>query len=425
MVRLPAHPRIAHMLLEGCRLGLRSLACEVAALLSDRDPLRQDGADIATRLAWLRGESMIARQQRAQWQRLIQQRDQFRSLCDRLDIAAPPAPLVDPQSEQAQALLIACAYPDRIAVRKQSQGLDYRLASGRAARLAAQDPLRNSPWLALAQLTGRAGDATDRIVLAAPFDPALLQGPLRDLLRRQDSVAWSDADNRLVAERQTLIGQLVLSRTPLTEVPPEDRNRTLCALVRKRGLRLLPWTEGLERWRQRVAFLRRHGRDTDDSCHWPDLSDKALLESLDEWLTPWLDPVSHLNHFAALDLGAILQARLPWPLPQQLDEMAPEYYRLPSGHRARIDYSEDPPVLAVKLQELFGCRETPRVGQVALKLHLLSPAHRPLQVTQDLVSFWNNGYRDVQKDMKGRYPKHHWPDDPLQAAPGSGIKRRK
>lgn len=422
MAQLPAHPRIGHLLLEGRRLGLQTLACELAALLSDRDPLRQSAADIGLRLAWLRGETRIAKAERGQWQRLCQQRDQFERLCNRL---APEPKAGDSISQDdAIAVLVASAYPDRIAVRRRSQGLDFRLANGRAARLDADDPLRNCGWLALAQLSGRSGEASDRIRLAVPLDPALFNSVLAPLTQDRAQVDWDDGENRLVSERQLCVGKLVVSREPLTEVPPGARTVALCALVRKRGLSLLPWTEELQRWRQRVAFMRRHSLDGDGNSDWPDLSDDALLATLESWLVPWLDKVSHLNHFAALDLGAILQGLLPWPLPRDLDNLAPTHYRLPSGHRARIDYSEEPPVLAVKLQELFGCTETPRIGSVALKLHLLSPAQRPLQVTQDLVSFWNNSYREVQKDMKGRYPKHHWPDDPMTATPGSGVKRR-
>ncbi|NVK42483.1 MAG: ATP-dependent helicase HrpB [Oceanospirillaceae bacterium] len=420
MAQLPAHPRISHLLLEGQRLGQRPLACEIAALLSDRDPLRQSSADIGLRLAWLRGESRISATERTQWHRLCQQRDQFERLCSRLQ--TPRTTMAPLGPDAAVAALIACAYPDRIAARRQAQGLDFRLANGRAARLEADDPLRNYAWLTLAQLSGRSGDATDRIRLAAPLDPALFTGPLASLLSSEDRVEWSDRDNRLICERQRRIGSLIVDSEPLEPVPTQTRTDALCALVRKRGLALLPWNDDLQRWRQRVEFLRNNDRDS--SRPWPDLSDAALLATLETWLAPWLDGVSHINHFTRLDLAAILQGLLPWPLPRQLDELAPTHYGLPSGHRARIDYSEEPPVLAVKLQELFGCSETPRIGAVALKLHLLSPAQRPLQVTQDLISFWHNSYREVQKDMKGRYPKHHWPDDPMSATPGSGVKRR-
>jgi ATP-dependent helicase HrpB len=430
MAQLPAHPRLAHMLLEGCRLGLMELACDLAALLSDRDPLGRTQSDIALRLAWLYGDIKHQSHERAQWQRLRQQVDQFRTLCRKLDIAAQSTDNTLSR-DNAIAVLIACAYPDRIAVRRQPQGLDYQLSNGRSARMNPDDPLRNTPWLATAQLSGRSGDTADRIQLAAALDPELFNGPLAALVQTRDQIHWKDSENRLITERQQKIGNLILARAPLDRIEPEARAGALCALIRKRGLGLLPWSQNLQRWRTRVTFVRRQAllqnadADSTPETDWPDLSDQALLDTLETWLLPWLDPVSHINHFAALDLSAILHNLLPWPLPQQLAELAPEHYQLPSGNHARIDYEQDPPVLAVKMQELFGCSQTPRIGRVALKLHLLSPAQRPLQVTQDLVSFWNNSYRDVQKDMKGRYPKHHWPDDPLAATPGTGIKRRK
>ncbi|UTW12680.1 ATP-dependent helicase HrpB [Marinobacterium rhizophilum] len=429
MAQLPAHPRLAHMLLEGCRLGLVSLACELAALLSDRDPLGRSSADMALRLSWLHGDIQCQPRERAQWQRLRQQVDQFRTLCRNLATDGPAKRATSPEltPDDALALLIAFAYPDRIAVRRQPQGLDYQLSNGRSARMNPDDPLRNAPWLATAQLHGRSGDAVDRIQLASALDPALFDTELAALVQNRDQVQWMDSENRLIAERQQRVGSLVVARKPLASIDAEARGRALCALVRKRGLGLLPWNPALQRWRSRIAFVRRQDllHRSDGQSDWPDLSDRALLNDLETWLLPWLERVSHINHFAALDLTSILHSLLPWPLPQQLNERAPEHYQLPSGNRARIDYEQDPPVLAVKLQELFGCAQTPRIGTVALKLHLLSPAQRPLQVTQDLVSFWNNSYRDVQKDMKGRYPKHHWPDDPMAATPGTGIRRRK
>src|SRR5690606_4014325 len=231
----------------------------------------------------------------------------------------------------------------------------------------------------------------------------------------------------LVAERQQRIGTLVLRREPLADIDPAQRSRAPCNVVRKQGLALLPWTPALRQWQARVLLLRQLDMEQGTDSAWPDVSDQALLDSLEDWLAPWLDRVSRLAHFANLDLPAILTGLLPWPLPQQLDELAPTHWTVPTGSRIRIDYSEQPPVLAVRLQELFGSRATPRVaqGRVALKLHLLSPARRPVQVTQDLAGFWSGSYAEVKKDMKGRYPKHYWPDDPLQAEPTTRAKPRK
>ena len=230
-----------------------------------------------------------------------------------------------------------------------------------------------------------------------------------------------------MAEQQRRVGALILSREPLKAIEPEQRNRALCAVVRKQGIQLLPWTPELRQWQARIQLLRELDLQQGSESVWPDLSDQRLLDTLEDWLAPWLDKVNRLAHFGNLDLPAILASLLPWPLPRELDEQAPTHWQVPTGSRIRIDYSETPPVLAVRLQELFGSRTTPRIaqGRVALKLHLLSPARRPVQVTQDLGGFWSGSYDEVKKDMKGRYPKHYWPDDPLQAEPTTRAKPRK
>src|SRR5690606_12771389 len=206
----------------------------------------------------------------------------------------------------------------------------------------------------------------------------------------------------------------------------DARGRALLGLVRRKGLELLPWTPELRQWQARAALLRRLDLEHKGYSEWPDLSDAARLASLEDWLLPYLGRVSRLSHFASLDLPGILAGLLPWPLPQRLDELAPRHLQVPSGSRIAIDYAESPPVLAVRLQELFGLAATPRIagGRQSVLLHLLSPARRPVQVTQDLASFWANTYAEVKKDLKGRYPKHYWPDDPLVAEPTARAKPR-
>ena len=218
----------------------------------------------------------------------------------------------------------------------------------------------------------------------------------------------------------------MLSREALPGLDEAARSQALLGLVRRKGLELLPWTPELRQWQARIALLRQLDLDKDGRSDWPDVSDAALLERLEEWLLPYIGKVSRLAHFAQLDLAAMLATLLPWPLPQRLDELAPVAIAVPSGSRIRLDYSEQPPVLAVRLQELFGLADTPRIagGRQIVKLHLLSPARRPVQVTQDLASFWANTYTEVKKDLKGRYPKHYWPDDPLIAEPTARAKSR-
>ncbi|NAT40405.1 ATP-dependent helicase HrpB, partial [Pseudomonas syringae pv. actinidifoliorum] len=204
------------------------------------------------------------------------------------------------------------------------------------------------------------------------------------------------------------------------------RSQALLALVRRKGLELLPWTPELRQWQARVALLRSLDIDKSATSEWPDLSDAQLMATLEHWLMPYLGKVTRLSHFSQLDLSSILRNLLPWPLPQQLEAQAPQTIQVPSGSNIRIDYSEQPPILSVRLQELFGLSDTPRIanGQQVLKLHLLSPARRPVQVTQDLANFWRSTYSEVKKDLKGRYPKHYWPDDPLVAEATARVKPR-
>jgi len=322
---------------------------------------------------------------------------------------------------------LAAAYPDRIArLRPGDDNTAYQLSNGRSARLPVSDSLCGEPWLATAEVGGRQGDSVDRIYSAAPLAANGFEGVLGGLVRSSDRVAWDDAGERFVAERRSSVGSLILHRERLREVPAAARLEALLDAVRQRGLQILPWTSRLQQWRARVSLLRDHAARHGSHNPWPDLSDEALLASIREWLGPWLDPVRRLQDFASLDLSAILQAMLPWPLPLELERLAPERIAVPSGSSVSIDYSVNPPVLAVKLQEMFGCEEGPRIceGRLPLCIHLLSPARRPLQVTEDLASFWRGGYPEVRREMRGRYPKHPWPENPVAAQATRHTKAR-
>jgi len=444
MASLPSHPRLAHMLIMGERYGLRQHACDLATLLSERDPLNSDSADIQLRLDLLRGECRADGRQRATVQRMRRQSQQFQHLCKqasaRLGRELKALPVDNPDDEKWLGFLLACAYPDRIAQRRASRNenrsdgdnktgsnLQYRLSNGRAACLLPRDGLQRHTWLVAAHLGGHRGQATDRIFMAAALAPELFDNELADLVTTRQQVNWDKQRERFVAEQQRRVGSLVLSSQALTQIDAEAKTRVLLDLVRDRGLGLLPWNEPLRQWQARVDLLRKLDLERGSDCEWPDVSDNTLLATVEEWLAPYLANIHHLDDFGRLDLANILLALLPWPLPQQLEQLAPERIKVPSGSRIAIDYTQSPPVLAVKLQEMFGCEATPTIasGRLPLMLHLLSPARRPLQVTQDLVSFWGNSYADVKKDMKGRYPKHYWPDDPLNAEPTARAKPRK
>jgi ATP-dependent helicase HrpB len=423
MAELPAHPRIAHLLLRGQALGLADMACDVAALLGERDILRGAGADLHSRLVLLSGEERAARGAQGGVQRARQLARQYRGYLR----GKASEPVSDPDHPRWLGALLALAYPDRVAQQRRAGGAEYRLANGRAALFAEADSLMKQPWLVIADLGSRQGQREERIYLAADFDPALFDSVLAEQVRVVDQLDWDEREGVLRAERQRKVGELILSREPLTGLDENARSQALVNLVRRKGLELLPWTPELRQWQARVALLRQLDLGNKDQSEWPDVSDAALLKSLEHWLMPYLGKVSRLSHFANLDLSSIVHNLLPWPLPQRLDELAPHHLSVPSGSSIRLDYSEQPPILAVRLQELFGLSDTPRIagGRQVVKLHLLSPARRPVQVTQDLANFWRSTYAEVKKDLKGRYPKHYWPDDPLVAEATARIKPRK
>ena len=423
MAELPAHPRIAHLLLRGQALGLADMACDVAALLGERDILRGAGADVHSRLALLSGESRAARGGQGGVQRAKQLARQYRGMLR----GKATQPVADSELPRWLGALLALTYTDRVAQQRKPGGAEYRLANGRAALFGEVDGLMNQPWLVIADLGSRQGQREERIYLAAEFDPALLDGVLSEQVSVVDQLDWDEREGVLRAERQRKVGELVLSREPLTGLDETARTQALVNLVRRKGLELLPWTPDLRQWQARVALLRQLDLEGQGQSEWPDVSDAALLDTLEEWLAPYLGRVSRLSHFASLDLSSIVRNLLKWPLPQRLDELAPNHITVPSGSSVRLDYSEHPPILAVRLQELFGLSDTPRIagGRQTVKLHLLSPARRPVQVTQDLANFWRSTYTEVKKDLKGRYPKHYWPDDPLVAQATSRIKPRK
>ncbi len=416
MAQLPLHPRLSHMLIKAYELGLEKTAAQIASLLMEKDPFKHHGCDINDRLDWLNSR---ASHSKAAWQRLDQLSRQLLKTCQKLNLQSQAA--VNIPEQQIAGLLLAYAYPDRIASAKGNQSLQYKLSNGRSVFFREQDSLAKSAWLSIAAVQGHQGNTSDVITLAAKLSQTVITDYLSEQIKTEDNIEWDEQADRLIAERQQKIGALIITREPVS-APSEDLlQKAIIAQIRKRGISCLPWTDELRAWQQRVLFLRAHDNG---GGNWPDISDQGLLDTLESWLAPYLTSITQLNHLKKLDIASILKARLPWPLPQTLEQLAPERYQVPSGSRIRIDYAASPPVLAVKLQEMFGCTQTPTVAHnVPLQIHLLSPAKRPLQVTQDLVSFWSNGYKDVQKDMKGRYPKHPWPDDPLTALPTAKTKR--
>jgi ATP-dependent helicase HrpB len=273
--------------------------------------------------------------------------------------------------------------------------------------------LGKSRWLAVAEISGIAGGRGDVIRSAAVLDESLFDTALTDQVADETVAEWNKKSNRFIAESQLKVGALVLRKNALEKIPLGVKNEALIRYLQEEALKPLPWRTEHHQWCARVCLLR----SVDTESAWPDVSQEALLATLDNWLAPFLDPVSKLQDLRKLELTQILQAQLPWALQQRLNALAPVRLSVPSGSSIAIDYLQSPPVLAVKLQEMFGSEQTPTIadGKVALVVHLLSPAGRPLQITQDLAGFWRSSYHDVKKEMKGRYPKHPWPDNPLIA----------
>jgi len=435
MARFPAHPRIAHLLMMSKTIDAERVACQLAAILSDRDPLSRDevsklGADLAYRTVLFeetskRGSSIATLQKHSQqFERLLTQFNDSKAE-DALGLNEDAVP----------GFLLACAYPDRVALRRRANSEEYQLANGRTVHLKAGDPLQKCDWLVCAHLGGSAGNKKDTVYLAVEFRPELLDSVLKHMTHELLVAEWDEQTGRFVAETQRKVGALVYQSKTAKDLPASKKQAVLLGVVRARGLSILPWTADIQAWRARVILMHALSANlcSQGGCShepsqgpWPDLSDEGLLSSLEEWLGPYLDRVSHIKHFSNLDLAAILKAMLPWPLPKQLDDFLPERIEVPSGSKIRIDYAQQPPVLAVRLQEMLGAASTPKVAKntLPLMLHLLTPAQRPLAVTQDLESFWRNAYPDVKKEMKGRYPKHFWPDNPLEAEPTARAKPR-
>jgi ATP-dependent helicase HrpB len=391
MVRLPLHPRLAHMVIRAGSLR----AAELAALLSERDGLpRGMGVDVTERFSQLKGTAR---------DRIRQAARQIRQI----------ARIADDGEVLSDGVLLAFAFPDRIAQRRGGDGR-YRLSGGGGAVLPEHDGLRTQDFLAVATTDGVAGD--QKIFLAAALTPREIEAHFGAQIESRDGVFWDSRAKVVSAAKSRRLGALVLEEKPAINIDPALIADAMLDGVRDMGLSCLPWSEGAKALRARVMFLRR----LDPAAGWPDLSDEALAASLDEWLAPWLAGMSRRAHLERLDMHQIIQSMIPHALARTLDTLAPPRIEVPSGADVRIDYDTGgDPVLRVRLQEMFGLARTPAIagGRSPLRIELLSPAGRPLAVTQSLETFWTNGYPSVRADMRGRYPKHSWPEDPLNTAP--------
>jgi len=456
--RLPLPPRLARMVVDAAAEGTALLAAEIAVLIGERG-LGGDDTDLTHRLEALRRDrTPRAHDARAMAQRWAETAEAMLSPhtqrnpsplvgqggvggreVTREGRSAPvrsapsarhlptPTPSPSPQggveartggAELSVGALLALAYPERIAKNRGGGAGAFLLANGRGAQVDPASPLARTPFLAVAELAGSA--ATGRILLAAPITLAEIEARFAERIDTREEIAFDQATASLRARRQRRFGALVLSEQPMPAAANAAAARVLAEGAARLGVDRLPWTQALRQWRDRVAFLRRA-----EGAEWPDLSDAALAADVD-WLAALFDGKTALAELPTDELEAALKSRLPHPLQRRLDAEAPTHFAAPTGTRVPINYDADGgPKVAVRVQELFGVDRHPAIagGKVPLLIELLSPAHRPVQMTRDLPGFWRGSYAAVRAEMRGRYPKHPWPDNPLAAAPTRRAKR--
>jgi len=408
MVKLPIHPRLAHMIFEAARAGCAQHACLLAAALAE-----------ASSDASLRGETDV--------RRLLDRlggttgHDGFayrvKELARRWGHAYPG------QDDQrlSEGLLLAWAFPDRVARRRDAAGR-YLMRNGRGALLDTSDPLAQTEWLVAAELQDDTTDA--KIRLAAPITREEVEEAFGAEFAARSITSWDKRTEAVQAVNRVCLGAIVIKEGGLAEPDPADLRAALYEGIRQKGIAQLPWTKASRALQARVCFLHKTLPDQ----AWPDFSDAALLSDLDAWLGPACDGVTRWAHVQALDLTDILLRRLDacGASRRLLDKLAPTHLTVPSGSNIQVHYEQDAPYLEVRIQEVFGLTQTPKVadGRVPVVMHLLSPAQRPVQVTSDLESFWSTGYALVRKDLRGRYPKHYWPEDPREAIPTRRVRPR-
>jgi ATP-dependent helicase HrpB len=400
-------------------------------LLSERDVLRAAGgskdADVRGRLDVLRGEGSPQGVDRMGLQRarraakdLVQQ---VRGATGgRADVRSTAAPRGSERSASA-GVLLAFAYPDRVGRRRLgSDGARYTLSNGRGAHFAEVQNLAKQEFIVAVDLEDRERDA--RILMAAPLHRAEIEEHFADQLQSGDCVEWDSREQAVAARRFVRFGSITLEDKPLQNVPADAARLAMLSGIREMGIVALNWTREARDLQARMEFVRKLSEPADE---WPAVGDESLMATLSDWLSPWLDGVMRKDHLARLNLVEILRAMLPWDQQRRLDELAPGHLQVPTGSNIRIDYlDESAPVVSVRLQEVFGLDASPRLGgnRIPITFKLLSPAQRPVQVTRDLAGFWRGSYADVRKDMRGRYPKHYWPENPLEAQPTRGVRRR-
>ncbi|PID39441.1 MAG: ATP-dependent helicase HrpB [Proteobacteria bacterium] len=424
MAALPLHPRLAHMILSARGEKMGVTACDMAAILSEREIIRFDGRERDADLE-LRLEALQAYRNDQSWQRygyrLIPSAAKRVSkvssvLRKRLELDGQTDDFAHP------GRILAWAYPDRIARRRTDRPGRFRLTSGRGAFLDRLDPLSASDYLVAAHLDGKRQDA--RIFMAAATDRNQLLEQFEYRIHWRESVIWEAERQMVTACRKRVLGAITIETEPLSDPMADAVLDALVTGVRRTGIGALPWTPSLRNWQSRVCLLARIDAP---GGPWPDLGDIQLDATVDQWLAPYLAGITRFKDIGTPLLGEALAGRLTWQQRRRLEQLAPTHITVPSGFRRPIDYSQADPILAVRIQEMFGAAQTPTIadGRLPLVLHLLSPAGRPVQITRDLAGFWVTGYPSVKKELKGRYPKHAWPENPLGATPTARVRPRR
>jgi ATP-dependent helicase HrpB len=429
MASLPLHPRLAHMLLASRQRAALPLAAQLAALLSERDLLRQGGPqrdpDVRTRLEMLRGDAGAKQVERPVRQRMLDNAAQFARLAERSGSAPRRGAQEAARSTSpvTPGTLLAMAFPDRIGKRRAEGSGRYLLSNGRGAAFPAATGLSAQEYIVAVELDDR--DREARIDLAAPLEASDLEALYGTRFVDDEKVEWDSRAGAVLAQRSRRFGALIVEQKPLQPVPQDRAVAAMLVGIRQLGIESLPWDEATRNLQARLEFARR--LPNAPHAPWPASDDQSLLGELEEWLPRWLAGVTRREQLARVPLADALLGRLAGAQRRALEELAPRELAVPSGSHIRIDYAGDgAPAIAVRLQEVFGWRETPRIGggTVPVALRLLSPAQRPVQITRDLAGFWKSSYVEVRKEMRGRYPKHNWPEDPLSAPPTRGARRR-
>lgn len=417
MASWPVHPRLAHLLIESCHRGVERDGARLAALLTERDILRRaDDVDITSRLDLLNRPSRGIGIDHSALARARKLSDQFEKRMARETISSR-RPSLD------VAGLLALAYPDRVAQRRPGSTGKFLLSNGKGAVLSNTDRLATKDFLVTIDLDDRGREA--QIRLAAGLSREMLEAATSDRWQRKTETFWSSQEQCVVAREVVRLDALILEEKPRRADDVADVLQAMLEGIREMGLSALPWSDDCRAFCARAELARR--LELPGTQTWQSMSDEGLLQSIDTWLTPWLDSITRRSHLSRLPLLEALQFRIGSDGVRRLDEWLPTHLTVPTGSRIRIDYIDDlAPCASMRMQEVFGLATTPRLalGKVPVTFKLLSPAQRPLQITSDLASFWRNAYTDVRKDMRGRYPRHYWPEDPLQAEPTRRVKPR-